>query len=251
MFSKISQNTLVRLLKPSKEKDIQRQAIDHVPSVPSDSGSLQPKESELIVVLDLDETLICNITSRDIPFPPYTSIGNFWLCYDHDKDRRHRILMRPGLIEFLQKTMSRYETHIFTAACSVVADPILDNLEKLSGHSFGGRWYRNHCTKRGSHFVKDLSAVPRLANLNKTVLVDNNPLSFMANPQNAIPIRDFRDEPDDNSLRTLSKVLRGLEKAGNVRSVLGPHFQMQRILDDLNKTGDFLYFSSCVFRVQL
>ena len=51
------------------------------------------------------------------------------------------------------------------------------------------------CVLGGHEFVKDLSCLG--ADLARTVLVDNNPFSFAAQPQNGIPALPFLGDPQD------------------------------------------------------
>ena len=44
-------------------------------------------------------------------------------------------------------------------------------------------------------YLKDLTAVTDVAGLGRCVLVDNNPLSFICNPSNGIPVPDFVGNP--------------------------------------------------------
>jgi hypothetical protein len=46
-----------------------------------------------------------------------------------------------------------------------------------------------------TQYLKDLTAVTDVAGLGRCVLVDNNPLSFICNPSNGIPVPDFVGKP--------------------------------------------------------
>lgn len=55
---------------------------------------------------------------------------------------------------------------------------------------FSSRLYRPATTRtRCGDFVKDLSRLGR--DLRRTVLVDNNPTSFLLQPLNGVPIAEF------------------------------------------------------------
>ena len=132
---------------------------------------------------------------------------------------------RPNLDSFLADVTARFETHIFTAALDVYANPLLDRLEVDLGTKFAGRFYREHCVLDPDLgvYVKDLGlildkdqdsaadwssayeeeemkecdddfAIGDLSssfNEGRVVLVDNNPLSFLANPSNGILVSNF------------------------------------------------------------
>jgi hypothetical protein len=172
------------------------------------------------------------------------------------------VWIRPGLIHFLRECTAHYETHIFTAAEAVYADPILDHLSALvrqsqnnavvmessnqgddhhqkssssSSSIFRGRWYRQHCTYDPVKvaYAKDLSTLnhPHIrSNLHKTVLVDNNPLSFLTNPENGILVESFYDNPsfmpehynDRETFPNLLNMLHQLDTVSDVRPILAP-----------------------------
>ena len=158
--------------------------------------------------------------------------------------------LRPGLWDFLRHVTSRYETHIFTAAMEVYAKPVLDHLCSAVRSSrggglhedlperpvFAGRWYREHCTwdaERGA-YLKDLSKLAFLKQQQlhkKTVLVDNNPVSFHANPENGILVNSFYQDPRDDTLAAVTQVLADLEDCPDVRPVLAERFRLAAALD--------------------
>ena len=92
---------------------------------------------------------------------------------------------RPYLHEFLEEVSSKYETHIFTAAMEVYARPVLEVLDP-DGKIFSGIWYRESCQLDSNvgAYIKNLgllcqssgSDIERQQRLNRTVLVDNNPM---------------------------------------------------------------------------
>jgi Dullard-like phosphatase family protein len=213
-------------------------------------------DSDLIVVLDMDE---CLIHSQFLSSPAdarvyahqllqrrrgqaHTTMG---MCDSFrvtlpDGDLVH-VNVRPGLESFLQAVTSRYETHIFTAAMPVYANPVLDKLDP-DGTRFTGRWYRDSCTydppPRGSGaYVKNLRRLPFAAHqLDRVVLVDNNPLSFLANPLNGILVDHFYNDPADKSLPAVLELLGELEAAADVRPLLGERFALQESLHKVART---------------
>lgn len=76
-------------------------------------------------------------------------------------------------------------------------------------------------------FVKNLATHCR--RLDRCVLVDNNPLSFLAQPRNGVPCADFGGEPGDDALtREIAPLLRRLalaaERGEDVRATLARRF---------------------------
>uniref|UniRef100_A0A7S2Y7V2 Mitochondrial import inner membrane translocase subunit TIM50 n=1 Tax=Entomoneis paludosa TaxID=265537 RepID=A0A7S2Y7V2_9STRA len=144
--------------------------------------------------------------------------------------------VRPGLREFLDHITDRYETHIFTAAMPVYANPILDQLDP-DNTKFASRWYRQHCTfdERRNAYVKDLSALP-LPDMSRTVLVDNNPLSFLSHPSNGILVSSFFNDPNDTTLAAVQNLLQELdEHDDDVRPILEHRFGLKEALEELGQ----------------
>jgi TFIIF-interacting CTD phosphatase-like protein len=165
-------------------------------------------------------------------------------------DTMLHVHVRPGLFDFLQGVCSKYETHIFTASMAVYANPILDYIEaRLNENStfdqnstwFAGRWYRQHCTVDNDRrtFLKNLSTLwPQLqyhqkrsvtdsSRLRRTVLVDNNPVSFLPNPENGILVPSFYTNAEDTALPQVWDLLQELENEPDVRPALAEKFALK------------------------
>lgn len=56
--------------------------------------------------------------------------------------------------------------------------------------------------------------------LDDVIIIDNSPTSYMFNPENAIAIETWFDDPNDNELVDLIPVLRELTTVDNVRNYL-------------------------------
>ena len=157
-----------------------------------------PCKKEYTLILDLDETLICFKSSENDE-----NIGN--------------IHIRPGLEIFLEIIKEFYEIIIFTIGTREYANIILDLIEKKNNTKyFDGRLYREHATKIGNKYIKDLSKIGR--DLSKTLIVDNNPHSFKLQHENGILISSyFGEKNNDRALIELQKVLIKIYKEkGNV-----------------------------------
>jgi Dullard-like phosphatase family protein len=150
--------------------------------------------------------------------------------------------LRPGLRDFLQAVTDRFETHVFTAAVDVYADPLLDTLDP-SGTMFAGRWYREHCVYDAKQiaYVKNLCTFPPVLNknLDRVVLVDNNPLSFLANPSNGILVSSFYNDPTDKTLPAVWDLLQVLDnKKCDVRPHLDEQFGLKKALQVIQANDD-------------
>jgi RNA polymerase II subunit A small phosphatase-like protein len=72
------------------------------------------------------------------------------------------------------------------------------------------RLFREHCSFINGVFVKDLSLVGR--NLKDTIIIDNSPTSYMLQPECALPILSWYEEPKDRGLFELIPLLIELSK---------------------------------------
>jgi CTD nuclear envelope phosphatase 1 len=149
--------------------------------------------------------------------------------------------LRPGLTDFLKAVSAKYETHIFTASLAVYADPLLNQLDP-DGTMFAGRWYREHCAFHPSQqaYVKDLDRLPFKEQLNRVVLVDNNPLSFLTHPNNGILVSSFYNDPNDTSLQSVWHLLQELDRQPDVRPHLEQRFGIKKALAKLPLNGSNL-----------
>ncbi|KAJ3245135.1 Nuclear envelope morphology protein 1 [Chytriomyces hyalinus] len=165
------------------------------------------------LVLDLDETLVHS-----------TSMGS--RHHDHiievlvDKHVcLYYVYKRPGVDLFLKKVSEWYKVVIFTASMPEYADPVIDWLDK-DRKLISRRYFRQSCTPHeNGHFTKDLSIVE--PDLSSVVLLDNSPVSFAVNPENAIPIETWTHDLNDEALFELLPFLDALRFADDVRSILG------------------------------
>jgi len=219
------------------------------------------RESDLVVVLDLDECLIHSqflnsneeiyrqqeerpkshaFTNQEEAESIIPSACESFRMALPDGDLVH-VNKRPNLDAFLKSITSKYETHIFTAAMEIYASPLLDILDP-NNEMFQGRWYRDHCTYDPSLgvYVKDLEKAlgrervssGRQFNEGRVVLIDNNPMSFLANPNNGILVCNFYDDPKDDTLKAVTDLLDKLDQEPDVRPVLHNKFGLKDALKE-------------------
>lgn len=85
---------------------------------------------------------------------------------------------------------------IYTASLSKYADPLLDLLDVK--RTISQRLFRENCVFYDGHYVKDLSLLNR--DISQTIIVDNSPMSYIFQPENAIDCSSFFDDPNDIEL---------------------------------------------------
>ena len=202
-------------------------------------------DSDLVVVLDLDECLIhadfLNGTGSSYAHQVQRTeaLGDSQVDTFHisvPDGRSIRVHQRPGLLEFLQQVSQKYETHIFTAGTQAYAKLVLNVLDP-HGAIFTHCWSRESCSLEFHNnayclCVKNLS-VGWGDRLKRTVLVDNNPISFLANPSNGILVSNFYNDARDMTLSAVVDLLVELEDQPDVRPILECRFGLKQALDEI------------------
>jgi CTD small phosphatase-like protein 2 len=123
-----------------------------------------------------------------------------------------KLILRPGLEEFLEEVRKYYEIIVFTSGTKDYADAILSIIEqKNNSKYFDGFLYREHTFLMGKKYIKDLSKLGR--DLSKTIIVDNLPHSFKLQRENGILINSFYgDNMNDKALFELKRILINIYK---------------------------------------
>ncbi|CAL8468486.1 g8026 [Coccomyxa elongata] len=188
-------------------------------------GPLQEQDrGKKTLVLDLDETLV-HSSFKPIPNPDYIIPVEI-----EGKIVDVYVLKRPWLDHFMGTIAGRFEVVVFTASLSKYADPLLDLMDKAKVVRW--RLFREACCPYEGNYVKDLTCLGRP--LPDSIIVDNSPHSYVFQPDNALPIGTFIDDPNDRELLDILPVLMAVEKVDDVRVQLGTlvaqlnHNQLQR-----------------------
>ncbi|CAB0020631.1 unnamed protein product [Nesidiocoris tenuis] len=162
------------------------------------------------LVIDLDETLVHSsfkpINNADFVVPVEID-GTVHQVY---------VLKRPYVDEFLQRMGELYECILFTASLAKYADPVADLLDQWG--VFRCRLFRESCVFHRGNYVKDLNKLGR--DLQKVVIVDNSPASYIFHPDNAVPVASWFDDMTDTEMLDLIPFFENLSKAENVYTTL-------------------------------
>lgn len=133
-----------------------------------------------------------------------------------DGDLTVYVLKRPWLEQFLEQAGRHFEVVVFTASLQKYAHPVVDQIDKHG--SVRTRLYREHCLLHAGNYVKELTCLGR--DMRHCILVDNSPHSWVLQPENALPIATFMDDPDDRGLLELLPSLMELLHVDDVRQHL-------------------------------
>lgn len=164
------------------------------------------------IFLDLDETLI-----HSQPDPPPAKFDFMVSPVIHGERMNFYVLKRPGVDIFLEEISKKFEVVIFTAGLKEYASLVLDCLDPEKA-AISHRLYRDSCKETDGKFVKDLAGMGR--DLNKIVIVDDNPNSYSFQPENGIPMVPFTDDVGDRELEKLGKFLDGCDCFDDMRDAV-------------------------------
>ena len=178
---------------------------------PSLPAMLPEDAGKKTLVLDLDETLVHSsfkeVENADFVIPIDIE-GRLCNCY---------VLKRPWVDQFIESVAKHFEVVVYTASLSKYGDPVLDLLDPKRLMRY--RLFRESCALFEGNFVKDLSSLGRP--MKNTIIIDNSPHSYVFQPENAIPIGTYIDEPHDTELIDLLPYLEVLSGQDDVRKILG------------------------------
>lgn len=188
-------------------------------------GPIQPSDNgKKCLIIDLDETLVHSsfkqVSNADFIVPVEID-GIVHQVY---------VLKRPHVDEFLRQMGKLYECILFTASLAKYADPVADLLDKYS--VFRGRLFREACVYYRGNYVKDLSRLGR--DLNKVIIIDNSPASYIFHPDNAVPCTSWFDDSHDTELLDLIPYFEKLATCDSVYSVLKQQSNTSSMQNSLN-----------------
>lgn len=146
-----------------------------------------------------------------------------------DDGERAVVNKRPGLDKFLKEASRHFDLYVFTAGLEIYGKPILDALDPKNEY-FKGRFFRDSCRMKKGVYLKDLRTVTE--DLSRVILVDNNPVSFLPQPSNGVPVPSFFDNEKDRTLDSLLKVLMSLLNYSDVRPRLHQLFRLGDLLSE-------------------
>ena len=174
------------------------------------SNNIIDTQNKKTLVLDLDETLVHST------FYPFQIKSDIILKISLDgKNHIIHVLKRPNLDFFLKKVSEFYNVIIFTASLSEYAEPLINILDPEKKF---GRLYRQNCIKKNGFYIKDLNQIGK--NFKDIIIIDNNPISFILNRDNGLPILTWYENIKDNELIKFIPLLEFLSKVEDVRPII-------------------------------
>lgn len=170
-----------------------------------------PKDkNKKCLVLDLDETLVHS------SFKPVPN-ADFVISIELEGEIHHvYVLKRPGVDAFLKACAEKWELIIFTASLAKYADPLLDILDPQ--RLVRTRLFREACVQHYGNYVKDLSLLGR--ELKEICILDNSPYSYIFQPDNALPISSWFNDPTDTQLTEILPILDAMAASDDITTVI-------------------------------
>ncbi|OHT12787.1 NLI interacting factor-like phosphatase family protein [Tritrichomonas foetus] len=166
--------------------------------------------SKNTLVIDLDETLVhssfAEMKGSDFSFvlnlepQPYTIY----------------VRVRPFAEEFIDKLSEYYELVIFTNSEQKYSEEVISRLDK--NNKVKHRLFKNSLVDLNGAEVKDLSLLDR--ELKRTIIIDNNPFSYLLHPYNAVPVTTWYKDKEEKELQTIMEFLIENSKSTDVYSFL-------------------------------
>lgn len=78
--------------------------------------------------------------------------------------------------------------------------------------------FREHCTFYNNAFVKDLTRLGRL--MKDVIILDNSPIAYLFQPENAMPILSWYDNMEDRELPRIAAILERLAYEDDIRKII-------------------------------
>lgn len=144
---------------------------------------------------------------QDIPVPhtlvldlENTLVSSTW-------DRKHgwRYAKRPGVDKFLMDMAQYYEIVVYSPSVGDFANEVVNSLDKNG--CIMHRLYRESTHYKNGVHIKDLNSLNR--NVNRMIVLDDNPDEVKFNPENLIRVKPYSDASDrtDNTLERITPFL--------------------------------------------
>ncbi|WP_324726129.1 HAD family hydrolase [Actomonas aquatica] len=184
----------------------------------------------LLIVLDLDETLI-RATGNPTLDPPDFTIDSY------------RVRRRPMVHEFLCAAATFADLGIWSSASESYVDAIVRKIVPDS-ISLQFVWARSRCTRQydseqmEEYWVKDLKKVRRLGYpLERVLMVDDSPEKVERHFGNYVRVEPFYGDQNDRVLPDLERYLRSFISVPNVRTVEKRGWQHDQNQIESNRVG--------------
>jgi RNA polymerase II subunit A small phosphatase-like protein len=195
--------------------------------------SAAPDQDRILLILDLDETLIYANEA------PLDRAADFVVYGYH-------VYRRPGLAGFLAACARDFELAVWSSASDAYVEAVVARIFPDPA-ALRFVWGRSRASLRRSvagddgymldpwdhqHYLKPLAKVKRAGwRLERVLIVDDTPAKCIRNYGNAIYAKAYEGEREDGELELLARYLAGLKGVANVRRIEKRRWR-ESVLDD-------------------
>lgn len=170
-----------------------------------------------VLIIDLDETLIHSSSNHQAGEHVFTIKTRAQGLVSFS------VVVRPFAREFLQAVKQYYTLILFTASDKAYASKVLHLIDP-NDDIFALKLYKHSCLTIDNKFsIKDLRMF-RNIHLDDIIILDNNPVCYLLQPGNAIPITSFYFDLEDIELKKLSTILAYIAPIKNKQAALKNYF---------------------------
>lgn len=173
---------------------------------------MNTSEDRILLILDLDETLIF-AAEKPLEREPDFRVGSYY------------VYRRPHLDEFLKSCNQDFQIAVWSSSGANYLAAVVEAICPAE-ISPAFVWGRERCVQRydpeflETYFAKDLKKVKRLGfSLDRVLIVEDTPQKVERNYGNAIYVCPFYGDPSDSELPKLSRYLRSMATVPNVRCI--------------------------------
>ncbi len=175
---------------------------------------------ELLIVLDLDETLIHATTRDDYGIRPDFEVYGM------------PVFCRPGLGPFLDYCFCNFPVGVWTSAGSEYAAEVIRHI--MGTHQLEFVWSVEKCSRKYdpeqlmAHPTKPIRKLLRKGWVKERILaIDDTPKKWIHSYGNLLRVSEFRGDPKDDELDLLPHFIETLRDSPNVRAVEKRHWRQR------------------------
>lgn len=169
-------------------------------------------QPQILLILDIDETLIYAIEDR-LEWEPDFTVGAYF------------VYCRPGLRQFREFCRQEFRLAVWSSSGKDYLRGIVSQIFP-EGYDLAFVWDRSRCVHKSDLesweqiYVKDLRKVKRQGfDLSRVLILDDTPQKTARNYGNAITITPFYGSSDDDELNFLLSFLEKLIESDDVRKI--------------------------------
>lgn len=200
--------------------------------------SISDSIKKFTLVLDLDETLVHSIITKDIKKINTLKKMNNLLLHYLDNENHIFVFYRPYMLQFLQEMTKYFNICVFTNGVKSYADIIVTMINTITSCTYISRWY----SRTGEYpFYKYISIIDHV-DTEDVLIIDDNGEIWKDDYKNVIKIKQFYGPEDenytfDNELFNLTQIISEIMKSKT-------NFTIYNVIDNVKTKYDVCHQTS-------